>query len=163
MALHHQIIAAAVIERNGRFLLIEERVDNQLRLNQPAGRLEAHESPAEGAVRECMEESGYSFLPTHLVGIYAYHDPRSDALYLRLAYTGALFIPHAEPLQPQDPGIHAVHWMTREEVEAHQPRHRSPLVLRSIEDYSRGVRYRLDVVSTLGAGTNGRFVEEVTR
>ncbi len=143
----YQIIAAAVLEREGRFLCVEERVNGVLKINQPSGRLEIGETPAYAAVRKTIEESGYSFLATHMVGIYEYFDLTTSIMVLRLAYAGVLFSPRPEPARPNDPLIHAVHWLTYEEVESVRERHRSPFVLQCVKDYRAGKSYPLDLVT----------------
>ena len=141
---------AAVIERDGRFLLIEEETSHGLRLNNPAGHLDPGESPAEGCAREALEETAWHFRPTALVGIYIARFVKAadgeDITYLRFAYCGDLGA--HEPGRQLDEGIHRTLWMTPEEVRASADRHRSPMVLRCMEDYLRGVRYPLDVIYT---------------
>lgn len=147
MAKNCQIVAAAVLEREGRFLCVEEKVSGVLKINQPSGRLEIGETPAYAATRKTIEESGYSFLATHMVGIYEYFDITASTMVLRLAYTGVLFSPRPEPASPSDPSIHAVHWLTYEEVESMRERHRSPFVLQCVKDYRAGKAYPLDLVT----------------
>ncbi|WP_332813077.1 NUDIX hydrolase [Ramlibacter sp.] len=143
------VTAAAVIERDGRFLLVEEETRDGLRLNNPAGHLDPGESPAQACAREALEETAHPFEPTALVGIYLSRAPRSgrgeDVTYLRFAFCGRL----GEPLpgQPLDAGIVRLLWLTPDEVRASRDRHRSPSVLRCIEDYLAGVRYPLSLVT----------------
>ena len=149
--INYQVIVASVLEKGGCFLCIEEMVDGSLKLNQPAGRLEVGETPSHGAVREALEESGYSFLPTHLIGIYEYFDVKSRNLYIRLAYTGAVFAPVDILARPADPHIHAVHWLTYEELDHRRERHRSPFVMQCVTDYRAGKSYPLDLVTHFSA------------
>ena len=141
---------AAVIEQDGRFLLIEEHTPEGLRLNNPAGHLDPGESPAQGCAREALEETAYQFEPTALVGVYLSRFQRpttgEDITYLRFAFCGRLGAHH--PTRALDRGIVRTVWMTPEEVRASVDRHRSPLVLRCIEDYLRGARYPLEAVYT---------------
>jgi 8-oxo-dGTP pyrophosphatase MutT (NUDIX family) len=141
---------AAVIEQDGRFLLIEEHTPEGLRLNNPAGHLDPGESPAQGCAREALEETAYQFEPTALVGVYLSrfqrHTTGEDITYLRFAFCGRLG-PH-DPMRTLDDGIVRTVWMTPQEIRASVERHRSPLVLRCMEDYLAGVRYPLSVVST---------------
>jgi len=141
----HQIIVASVLERDGRFLLVEEMVEGEPTLNQPAGRLEAGESPAAGAARETLEESGYHFVPTSLIGLYEWYDRRHGAHYLRLAYAGEIL--DQGDAAPTDPHIIATHWLTPDELAARGTQLRSPYVLQCVHDYlDPGRRYPLDLV-----------------
>ncbi len=142
------VTVAAIIERDGRFLLVEEQTAEGLRLNNPAGHLDPAESPAQACAREALEETTHLFTPTHVVGIYLSRFQRGstgeDITYLRLAYGGEL-----GPVQAGcqlDSGILRTVWMTPEEIRASQDRHRSPLVLRCMEDHLAGRRFPLDLV-----------------
>lgn len=139
------VTVAAVIERDGRFLLVEEETTDGLRFNQPAGHLEPGESLVQGAVRETLEESGYDFSPEWLVGIYRWRHPEKDLVYLRFAFTGALTGHH--PQRRLDSGIVRAAWLGPGEVRDCRQRHRSPLVLRGVEDYLAGRRYPLDIIT----------------
>lgn len=144
------VTVAAVIEREGRFLLIEEHTPEGLRLNNPAGHLDPGESPVDGCAREALEETGHPFEPTALVGVYLSRFQRpatgEDITYLRFAYCGRL--DDSAPARALDHGIVRTVWMTPEEVRASADRHRSPLVLRCLEDYLAGARYPLALVHT---------------
>lgn len=144
------VTVAAIIERDGRFLLVEEHTAEGLRLNNPAGHLDPGESPEQGCAREALEETAHSFRPTALIGVYLSRFQRAsngeDITYLRFAFCGEL-----GPLdagRPLDDGIVRTVWMTPEEVRDSADRHRSPLVLRCMEDYLAGVRHPLSLVST---------------
>lgn len=139
---------AAVIERDGRFLMIEEETSEGLRINNPAGHLDPGETPAEGCAREALEETAWTFRPTHLLGVYISRFQRSttgeDITYLRFAFTGELG--DLVPGRALDHGIVRTMWMTPEELRATADRHRSPLVLKCLEDYLAGVRHPLSSV-----------------
>ena len=141
------VTVAAVIERGGRYLLVEEQTAAGLQLNTPAGHLEPGESPQAGAVREALEETGCVFTPEALLGVYiaASADARGEpTTWLRFAYSG-----HAgdtDPARALDRGIVRTLWMTPAEIEASQSRHRSPLVWRCVQDHLAGHRHPLDVV-----------------
>lgn len=139
---------AAVIERDGRYLLVEEHTPEGLRLNNPAGHLDPGESPADGVAREALEETAHRFTPTALVGVYLsrFHRGNEDITYLRLAFCGALG--EAEPGRALDHGIVRTLWMTPQEIRDSAARHRSPLVLRCLEDHLAGRRFPLDLVYT---------------
>lgn len=143
------VTVAAIIERDGRFLLVEEETSDGVRFNQPAGHLDPNESLADAVVRETLEEAAHDFTPTALVGMYMsrYLSSRTglEVTYLRFAFCGELGAAHDRPL---DHGILRTVWMTREEMLACQERHRSPLVLRCVDDYLAGKRAPLDVIYT---------------
>lgn len=151
------VTVAAVIQHDGRFLLVEEHTAAGLRLNTPAGHLEAGESPVEGCAREALEETAHHFVPTTLVGIYMARFQRptdaaatvedaqdADVTYLRMAFAGTLGA--FEPDRALDEGIVRTVWMTHDEIRASVERHRSPLLLQCIEDFLAGRRYPLDLI-----------------
>ena len=138
------VTVAAVIERDGRFLLVEEHTPEGLRFNQPAGHLEPGESLLEAAAREAREETAQRFVPEYLVGIYQWTRPQGDITYLRFAYGGR--IEGDEPGRKLDDGIVRAVWMTIDEVRATAGRHRSPLILQCIEDWRAGQRHSLSLV-----------------
>jgi len=138
------VTVAAVIERDGKFLLVEEETSQGVRFNQPAGHLEADESLLAAVARETLEESAYHFVPQHLLGIYRWHSPDSDTTYLRFAFTGT--ITGHEPDRQLDTGILQAVWLTPDEIRANQSRHRSPLILHCVEDYLAGKRYPLELL-----------------
>ena len=142
------VTVAAVIERDGRYLLIEEHTPEGLRLNNPAGHLDPGESPADAAARETLEETTHRFTPTALVGVYLARFQRGDddITYLRFAFSGLLG--DAEAGRTLDEGIVRTVWMTLEEVRASAARHRSPVVLQCVLDHHAGRRYPLDLVYT---------------
>lgn len=135
-------------------MLVEEHTPEGLRLNNPAGHLDPGESPVAGCIRETREETTHTMTPTALVGVYLsrFHRPAQadapaqDITYLRFAFCGTV-----GPAQAQltlDTGIVRTLWMTPDEVRASAARHRSPLVVRCMEDYLAGQRHPLDVVHT---------------
>lgn len=144
------VTVAAIIERDGRYLLIEEHTPEGLRLNNPAGHLDPGESPAEGCAREALEETAHPFTPKALVGIYLSRFQRpatgEDITYLRMAFCGELG--ERLPALSLDSGIVRTLWMTPDEVRDSAARHRSPLVLRCIEDHLAGQRFPLEVLYT---------------
>ena len=138
------VTVAAVIERDEKYLLVEEETSQGIRFNQPAGHLEAGESLLTAVAREVLEESAYHFVPQHLLGIYRWHATESDTTYLRFAFTGK--ITGHDPHRSLDTGILQALWLTADEIRATQARHRSPLNLRCVEDYLAGKRYPLDLL-----------------
>ena len=144
------VTVAAIIERGGRFLLVEEHTPEGLKLNNPAGHLDPGESPADGCAREALEETTHRFTPTALVGVYLSRFQRAatgeDITYLRFAFCGELG--DVVPGRALDHGIERTLWMTPDEVRASAARHRSPLLLRCMEDYLAGRRLPLSAVYT---------------
>ncbi len=144
------VTVAAIIEKDGRYLLVEEQTRDGLRLNNPAGHLDPGESPAQGCAREALEETAHPFAPTALIGVYLSrfqrHASGEDITYLRLAFCGE--IGEMQPQRSLDEGIVRTLWMTLDEVRASADRHRSPLVLRCIEDHLAGQRYPLEMIYT---------------
>lgn len=145
------VTVAAVIERDGRYLLVEEHTPEGLRLNNPAGHLEPGESPEQGVVREVLEETAHPFTPQALLGVYLAR--RADTTYLRFAYCGT--VADAVPGRALDHGIVRAVWMTPDEVRASAPRHRSPLVVQCMEDHLCGQRHPLGVVHTAASVWQG--------
>ena len=138
------VTVAAIVEREGRFLLVEEETDDGLMLNQPAGHLEANESLVEGAARETLEETAYEFTPQYLVGVYCWRHPDRNVTFLRFAFAGMLGTHY--PDRALDTGIVRALWLTAAEVRASRGRHRSPMVVRCMDDYQRGTRAPLDLL-----------------
>ena len=143
-----RLTVAAIAEREGRFLLVEERTTTDgLVFNQPAGHVETGETLLEAVVRETLEETAWQFAPEFLVGIYLWQHPTGQSSYLRICFAGQA-IAH-DPDQPLDQGIERALWLTRDELDTHSSRLRSPLVLRTVDDYLAGERYPLTLLKSL--------------
>ena len=144
------VTVAALIERDGHFLLVEEDTADGLRLNNPAGHLDPGESPIQACIREVLEETAHDFTPTAVVGVYLNRFRRTrtgdDITYLRFAFAGQLGTHHG--WRALDEGIVRTVWMTPDEIRATRERHRSPLLLRCLDDYLAGKRYPLDLITT---------------
>jgi len=138
------VTVAAVIEREGRFLMVEEETADGLRFNQPAGHLEEGESLIEAAVRETLEETAHRFVPEYLVGIYQWPRLQGDITYLRFAFGGA--VGELVAGRALDEGIVRAVWMSVDELRASQARHRSPLILQCVDDWLAGRRYGLELL-----------------
>ena len=115
-----------------------------VQLNQPAGHLEPDESITAAVTREMLEETAYDFWPEQITGIYRWTRPGSNLTYLRFAFCGRLGTHHED--RSLDTGIVRALWLSREEVLASATRHRSPLVVRCMEDYLAGKRFGLDAL-----------------
>ncbi len=135
-----EITVAAVTEDDGRFLVVEERINQQLVLNQPAGHVEHGETLLEAVVREAREETAWLFQPLALIGTYLWRNPLNGRSTLRFAFTGT--VSDHKPEQPLDSGIVTTHWLTREQLMERELRLQKPLVMRCVDDYLRGIRKR---------------------
>jgi 8-oxo-dGTP pyrophosphatase MutT (NUDIX family) len=142
------VTVAALIERGGRFLVVEEETAEGLRFNQPAGHLEAGESLLAAVSREALEETAHPFVPEYLVGIYLWPRKQGDVTYLRFAFGGRV----GEEIAGRalDVGIVRAVWMTPDELQASRERHRSPLIAQCVADWLAGRRYPLDLVRHYG-------------
>jgi 8-oxo-dGTP pyrophosphatase MutT (NUDIX family) len=138
------VTVAAVVERDGYFLLVEECAEQKLVLNQPAGHLEAAESLSDAAARETWEETAYRFRPDALVGVYHWAEPAHGTTFVRFAFCGE--VTSHQPEKALDQGIARAAWFSTDEIFAARHRHRSPLVWRCIEDYLAGRRFPLDLI-----------------
>jgi 8-oxo-dGTP pyrophosphatase MutT (NUDIX family) len=144
MTVRPDLTVAAIVERDGQFLLVEERVANRMVLNQLAGHVEKGEQFIDAVVRETLEETAWTFHPEALVGIYLWEQPDQPRSFLRAAYCGR--VSSHDPARRLDRGIERAVWLTREQLVARSARLRSPMVLSCIDDYLDGVRYPLDVI-----------------
>ena len=142
------VTVAAILERGGRYLLVEEHTPEGLCLNNPAGHLDPSESLLQGVVREALEETACVFTPEALVGVYLSRFKRperdEDVTYLRFAFCGSIGEPEAG--RTLDHGIVRTLWLTPQEIRASSARHRSPLLLRCVEDHLAGRRYPLEAL-----------------
>lgn len=140
------LTAAAIVERAGRFLVVEERVRGALTLNQPAGHREAGETFLEAVVRETHEETGGHFVPRSVVGVYLWE--RADgSVIVRSAFAGDFDGDVTD--QPPDPDIIRTLWMTRDELDRRSSALRGPLVLRCVQDFAEGRRLPLDALGSV--------------
>lgn len=140
------VTVAAVIEQNGKYLLVEEdQQDQGIQLNQPAGHLEPGESIIEASIREVLEETAYTFIPQWLIGIYHWHSYAADTTFLRFALSG--MVTDFDPNRTLDSGILCATWFDLHEIRERSSCHRSPLVMQCIEDYLAGKRYPLEIIT----------------
>ena len=140
---------AAIAERDGQFLLVEEEVDNQIVFNQPAGHLEPGESLVEAVIRETLEETRYRFTPTALQGIYRYPLPGGpEQTYIRFLFRGEV----GDRIDGElDQGIISAPWMSYEALRACRRQHRSPMVLQAVTDFMKNPGFPLQVISQVFA------------
>jgi len=150
MPLHPEVTVAALAERDGRFLIVEESIDGKLVLNQPAGHLEPGETLLEAVAREAREETAWHFAPEAFLGVYLWR-AQSAATFLRFAFSGT--VSDHDAAQSLDAGILRTHWLTRAELAARESRLRTPLVLRCVDDYLSGRRLPLDAIAHLDTTT----------
>lgn len=136
---------AAVIERDGRFLFVEEIQDGRRVLNQPAGHLDPGETLLQAVAREVLEETAHRFEPTALVGIYRWIYAPEDVTFLRFCFTGRVL--GVEEGRRLDKEIVELRWLTLPELRELHAMHRSPLVQQCVEDYVAGRRFPLEVLS----------------
>ena len=139
------VTVAAIAQRDGKFLMVEEDADAHVVFNQPAGHLEKDESLIEAVKREVLEETAWEFQPEAVVGLYLYHNPRVDITYLRVCFSGSCVNFH--PDRKLDAGVLRAIWMDKAELEANPLRLRNTMVLRCIEDYLAGKRYPLELLN----------------
>ena len=138
------VTVAAVIERQGKFLLVQERIEDRLVLNQPAGHLDPGESLVAACRREVLEETAHRFEPTGLVGVYRWHYAAENVTFLRFCFRGRITGSENKPL---DKEIVALHWLTPAELTDRRAEHRSPLVQKCVEDFLAGRYFPLEVLS----------------
>ncbi|MBA4286132.1 MAG: NUDIX hydrolase [Xanthomonadaceae bacterium] len=147
MGARHHITVACVVQRNGRFLFVEESVGGRRVLNQPSGHWEDGETLIDGAIREALEETGWDVRPTALLGIYEYEPPALGYGFLRFAFLADALRHHPE--RPLDDGIAAAVWLTPDELRAATDRHRSPMVQRAVDDALAGRSLPLSTIAHL--------------
>lgn len=138
------VTVAAIIERDGKFLFVEELQDGKRVLNQPAGHLDPDETLIDACAREVMEETAHRFQPTGLVGIYRWHYKPAEVTFLRFCFSGKILGVENTPL---DKEILALHWLSPAELKARQAMHRSPLVQQCLDDYLAGNNFPMTVLS----------------
>ena len=141
------VTVATIVMRDDAFLIVEEETRVGVRLNQPAGHLEAGETLAAAAVRETLEETGHRIAPTALVGIYRWQAADTGATFIRFAFAGEVLAHDAA--RALDAGILRVLWLGYDELAARRATHRSPLVMRCVDDYRAGSRRPLDHITEM--------------
>jgi 8-oxo-dGTP pyrophosphatase MutT (NUDIX family) len=143
------LAAAAIVQRDNRFLIVEENIRGALVFNQPAGHVDDGESIIDAVVRETLEETAWHFKPRSLLGLYLWRNPANGHSILRVAIAGD--VTHHEPDRRLDVPVVAAHWMERQALLAQPSKLRSPLVMRCIDDYLAGQRHDLSALNYLTA------------
>ncbi|SDU02888.1 NUDIX hydrolase [Halopseudomonas salegens] len=143
MGFNPHLTVATIVEHDGRFLMVEEMQGQRLVINQPAGHLEADESLIEAAVRETLEETGWTVQPTALTGIYLFKAANGET-YQRVCFTAKTVEHHPE--LSLDEGIVRASWLTLDELERRRNELRSYLVLDCLHDYRHKPHYPLEVI-----------------
>jgi 8-oxo-dGTP pyrophosphatase MutT (NUDIX family) len=138
------VVAATVVERDGRFLFVEESIDGRTVINQPAGHLDPGETLPQAAARETLEETGWTVRVDHLIGVYLLATEIPGKTFLRFCFA-ATAVSH-DPTRKLDKEIIAPHWWNRDEAAARGAQLRSPLVLRAVDDYLAGQRHPLTLL-----------------
>lgn len=141
------VTASSVLEKDGRFLLVEEVANGRTVINQPSGHVEERESPIDATVRETMEETGWLYQPSAIVGIYFYYQSTTNITYQRICFTGKLIRHDTD--HPLDSVIIQPLWLTRDELALQIHRIRSPMVMRCVDDYLAGKRYDLKLITEI--------------
>jgi len=141
------VTVAAIIERDHRFLMIEEESNGQIVINQPAGHLEQGESLIDAVKRETFEETAWNFEPTTLISIQLWQHPDNSTTFLRVSFAGGCY--DFDPSSKLDSGIIRTLWLSRNELLEQQNRLRSPMVISCIDDYISGIKYPLSILKTL--------------
>ena len=131
-----RVTVATLVERDGRFLFVEERIAGKLVLNQPAGHLDPHESIVQAAVRETLEETGWTVRIDALVAVDQYQ--AANLAFLRFAFAATAL--HHDADRALDTGIERAVWLSRSELIVRADEHRSSLVLAGVDAYLAGVR-----------------------
>jgi 8-oxo-dGTP pyrophosphatase MutT (NUDIX family) len=137
------LTVAAIVERHGRYLVVEELAGGQKVINQPAGHVEPGEALRTAIIRETQEETAWNFDPVAISGVYLWQHPQNGERFLRVVFCGICSNHDAE--QPLDEGILRALWLSRQELEQRGPQLRSPMVLRAIDDYKDGHRFPVNM------------------
>ena len=145
------VVVAAIVERDGRFLLVEEEADGAVVLNQPAGHLDEGETLIDAVIRETLEETAWHIEPLALLGVYRWVHPSKPVTYLRFAFIGRAL--REETGRSLDAGCLRALWLTPGEIRAERARHRSPQVERCLDDYLAGTCYPLDLLKEYAPAT----------
>ena len=140
------VTVATIIERNNRFLMVYEEADGKNVYNQPAGHLDPGETLQQAAIRETLEETGWTVKLTGVVGINLYVAPSNGVTYLRTTFIADAI--SQDVTKALDTGIIEAVWLTFEEIIARKEHLRSHMTLQIIEDYRAGKNFPLGVIGS---------------
>ncbi|MBK6598234.1 MAG: NUDIX hydrolase [Proteobacteria bacterium] len=155
------VTVAAIAERDGKYLVIEERIRGRLVLTQPGGHVEDGETLVEAIIREALEESACDFTPSYLISTYLSRNAATGHATLRFNFAGTVAGPDSR--RTLDRGIERMLWMSGAELRGAEARLRSPQVLRCIADYEAGMRNPLASVQYLDVETASHVRSVVNR
>jgi 8-oxo-dGTP pyrophosphatase MutT (NUDIX family) len=148
MTWNPHLTVAALIENDGRFLMVQEYIAGKSVYNQPAGHLEDNETLTDAVIRETLEETAWHFEPQSLTGIYHWRHPENHETFIRVCFAGkGLF---HDPTYKLDSCIERTLWLSAEAVRRQPDKLRSPMVRLSIDDYLAGSAYPLSLLKSLG-------------
>ncbi len=108
------VTVAAVVQYKAQFLMVEEKINAQLVVNQPAGHWERAESLVEAVKRETLEETACIVEPEYLIGVYNWTIPENENAaattdtFLRFTFKCKLV---EETDAELDPDIHRRLWL----------------------------------------------------
>jgi mutator protein MutT len=139
------LTVAAVIAKDGRYLIVEERAMGGTVLNQPGGHIEAGETPEQAVVREVLEETGCTVVCKDLIGVYLWIHPQTRQQFLRIMYV-ADFVSRDET-RPLDKTTVAVRWISASDLNDRRRSARTPVVLRAVRDFEAGLRQSHELLS----------------
>ena len=141
------ITVASIIEKDGKYLFVEELVENKKVLNQPAGHLEENETLEEGCIRETLEETAYKVEVDYLIGIYQERRKGSLDMWLRFCFKCSII--KEFPEQNLDKNILRKLWLSKRNIIGSNIRLRSNMVLRCINDYENEKKYPKSIINDM--------------
>ena len=141
------ITVASILERENKFLFVEEYSKNNVVLNQPAGHLEENETIEEGCIRETLEETAYLVKVDHLIGIY--QERRKGALDMWLRFCFKCTIQKEFTERELDKNIIRKVWLTKDEILMPEKKLRSKMVIKCINDFEDGKKYPKEIINSL--------------
>ena len=136
------VTVACVVYAQGKFLVVEETINDKALWNQPAGHLEANETLVQAAARELWEETGIDAIPQHFIRMHQWIAP-DNTPFLRFLFS--IELNETCATWPNDGDIDRCLWVTAEEILT-ASNLRSPLVAESIRCYQSGQRYPLALI-----------------